>query len=403
MYSKELVSAVAALGLVSGVAALGCKDDPVTITNQADADIAAACTTIPHDVFLDNQAGPNIVLNGQLREIGGSLIVRNNSVIQSLQSTSLQTIGGSFELNNVISLVSLVFGALKEVGDIKWITLDRMSEPTFGPSGITKANSVTVSDTFIENLSGINVQEVTDMFINNNRRLSAFSSSIKSLSNVMVINDNGLNLTMDLPNLQWIANMTIANVSSISVPSLRAVNGSMRFDSNLFSDFIAPNLTEIQTGDLSFVSNKNLQNISVPLLTMIGGGFTIANNTQLGKVNGFDNLETVGGAIKMRGSFDEIDLPKLHDVVGTAEFVSTEDITKSCDTLKGLSGNVIQGTVTDCTSDDANANNSTSPAGSDGGDSGSADNGNAATTLSGGSISAVVTLAALTGLIATFL
>ena len=92
-------------------------------------------------------------------------------------------------------------------------------------------------------------------------------------------------------------------------------------------------------------------------------GVTIANNTDLMKVNGLDSLADVGGAIKMRGSFDEIDLPDLNNVVGTAEFVSTEDITSSCDTLNKLSGGVIQGKVTDCRGSDASANNDTSSAG----------------------------------------
>ncbi|KAI0554561.1 GPI-anchored cell wall organization protein ecm33 [Xylaria curta] len=404
MYSKELVSAVVALGLVSGATALGCKDDPVQINNQADATQASNCDSITNDVVLSETAGTNIDLGGRLKTINGSLIVKNNGAIQSLASSSLTTIGGDFILMNDTSLVSLTMPMLNSVGTIQWTTLSALNEPTFGNPGITKAKSVLVADTFVQNLDGLNVQSLTDMNINNNHRLSKFSTSIKTLSNALYVNSNALNMSMEMPNLEWIANMTIANVSTFSVPSLKTVNGSMRFDSNYFTNFFAPNLTETHDGDLSFVSNPQLQNISIPLLKKVGGGLTIANNTDLMKVDGLGSLADVGGAIKMRGSFDEIDLPDLNNVVGTAEFVSTEDITSSCDTLNKLSGGVIQGKVTDCRGSDASANNDTSSAGgsSGSGSSGSGNNKNAA-SLASASMSTVVTLATLGGLVAAFL
>lgn len=392
--------------MIIGVAALGCKDDPVEINSQADATQASACQSIPHDVVFSTTAGKDIDLSGQLTEIEGSLVIKNNGLIQTLMSTSLKTIGGDFLLHNVTSLASLTFPALKEVGTIDWVTLSGLQAPTFGTPGITKAKSVLVADTGVTNLDGINVQALSDMNINNNRRLAKFSTSIKTLSNALYINANAINMTMEMPNLEWIANMTIANVSTFSVPSLKVVNGSMRFDSNYFTHFLAANLTEIHDGDLSFVSNPQLQNISIPLLKKVGGGVTIANNTDLTKVDGLDSLEDVGGAIKMRGSFDSIELPKLDNVVGTAEFVSTDDIQSSCDTLKKLSGSVIQGTVTTCEGNNALANNDTSDAGgnnsSDSGSGGKGDDGSSA-SLASASMSTVVTLAALGGLVAAFL
>ncbi|KAI0426589.1 GPI-anchored cell wall organization protein ecm33 [Xylaria sp. FL1042] len=405
MYSKELVSAVAAFSLVSGVAALSCKDDPVEVNSQADATQAASCQSIANSLVLGTEAGPTIDLSGDLTEIKGDFIVKNNGLIQTLRSDSLQTIGGTWQLNNDTSLTSLNFGAMESVGEINWVTLNALPEPTLGNPGITKAKSVLVADTFVSNLDGINVQDLTDMNINNNRRLSKFSTSIKTLSNALYVNANALNMTMEMPNLEWIANMTIANVSTFSIPSLKAVNGSMRFDSNYFDQFLAPNLTMIQDGDLSFVSNPELTNITIPKLEKVGGGVTIANNTALEKVDGLGSLATVGGAIKMRGSFNEIDLPSLENVVGTAEFVSTDDIQSSCDTLEKLSGNVIQGKVTDCESDNATANNDTSSAGDgdSGSGSGSNSNGDSAASLASVSMSTVVTLAALGGLVAAFL
>ncbi|KAH9900112.1 hypothetical protein F4778DRAFT_740133 [Xylariomycetidae sp. FL2044] len=303
-------------------------------------------------------------------------------------------------MTNVTKVSSLSFPALGEVGSIDWATLNALPEPTFGTPGITKAKSVTIADTFIENIDGINVDSLTDMNINNNRRLTKFSTSIKSLSNLLQVQANGLNLTMEMPNLEWIANMTIANVTSFSVPSLHTVNGSMRFDSNYFETFNAANLTQISEGDLSFVSNSDLTNITIPNLESVGGGFTIANNTALSAIDGFGALKTVGGAVKLRGSFTEVTLD-LEDVKGAMEVASTEDITSSCDTLSSYEGGVVQGDYS-CRGKDESANEDTSDASSDSSGSGSDDKTGAASPI-GVSKSTLVSLAAIGAFAVAFL
>ncbi|KAI0470708.1 hypothetical protein GGR56DRAFT_141529 [Xylariaceae sp. FL0804] len=402
MFSKEFLSAVTALSLASGVAAVGCSDPTATIASQADATQVAGCETVKGSVLIDTAAGPDIDLSGDLTEIGGDLICLNNGNLQSLSSSSLQTIGGAFNLQNVTQLNSLSFTSLNKVDTINWLTLNALPEPTFGDTGITEASSVTISDTFIETITGINVQTVSTMEINNNRRLTMFTSSIESLSDQLIVQANGLNLSMDLPNVKWIANMQIANVTSFSVPSLETVNGSMRFDSNYFENFQVANLTTIQNGDLSFVSCPDVTNISFPVLTKVGGGFTIANNTALSIVDGFDQLANVGGAIEMRGVFTEIELPELNNVVGTATFISTDNITSSCSDLESLSGSVIQGKITTCHGEDSAANNATSGSDGNGSSSGSG-NGSSGAALVGASLPTIVSLAAVGAIMTAFL
>ncbi|KAI2606082.1 uncharacterized protein GGS25DRAFT_523749 [Hypoxylon fragiforme] len=400
MFNKQFLTAAAALGMVSGAFGVSCDDPTATINSQADATQIASCSKVDGDVVIGTNAGPDIDLGGKLTEIGGALRAEHNGLLNSLQSSSLETIGGSFWLQNVTKLSSLVFTSLGEVGSIDWATLNALPQPTFGNPGITKAKSVTISDTFIESIDGINVESLSDMNINNNRRLGKFSTSIKSLTNTLYVQANGLNLTMEMPNLEWIANMTIANVTSFSVPSLHTVNGSMRFDSNYFENFIAANLTEIQDGDLSFVSNPELTNISIPALERVGGGFTIANNTALEKIDGFAALNEIGGAVKLRGSFTEVDLPKVNDVKGAFEVVSTEDISSSCSSLGSFKGGVVQGQYS-CTGNDANANNDTSDASN--GSSGSSDDKDGAASPIRASMSTIVSLAAVGAFITAFL
>lgn len=408
MYSKQqFVSAVAALSMVSGVVGqVGCDEPTATIRNAADATQIANCESVEGSVVIAPEAGQRINIGGRLTEIGGDLICRDNGFITDLSSASLETIGGEFMLRNLTALSTLGFTRLSEVGSINWATLTVLPELNFGNPGITEAESVVIADTFLESISGINVQSLSDMNINNNRRLTQFSTSIRSLSNVLNVQANGLDLEVEMPNLEWIANCTIANVTTFSVPSLATVNGSMRFDSNYFESFTAPNLTEVQDGDISFVSNPQLSNISFPALERIGGGLTIANNTELESIDGFGRLERVGGAIAFRGSFTDFRLPEINDVVGGAEILSTEEIQDACQRLDEESGNVIQGEV-NCRGREADANENTGDAddstGTGGSGSDASGDGEGAAVALGLNMNTLISLAALGAIFTTFM
>ncbi|RYO77808.1 hypothetical protein DL766_001900 [Monosporascus sp. MC13-8B] len=404
MYNKQqFVSAIAALSMVSGVVSVRCSDPTATIRTPADATQIANCDSVKGTVLIAPEAGQRIDIGGRLSEIGGDLIARDNGFITDLSSASLETIGGTFMLRNLTALSTLGFNRLSEVGSIDWATLTVLPELNFGNPGITKAKSVIIADTFLESIDGINVQSLSDMNINNNRRLTKFSTSIKSLSNVLNVQANGLNLELEMPNLEWIANLTIANVTTFSAPSLATVNGSMRFDSNLFESFTAANLTEVQEGDISFVSNPELRNISFPSLERIGGGLTVANNTKLESIDGFKKLERVGGAIAFRGSFTDVQLPEINDVVGGVEILSTEDIQEACQTLEDEKSTVIQGKY-NCRGREADANENTGDANDStgSGGSGSGDGEGAAVAL-GLNMNTLISLAALGAIFTTFM
>jgi hypothetical protein len=159
----------------------------------------------------------------------------------------------------------------------------------------------------LSTLDGINLETVETLQIDNNNRLKTFSTQIANVSSSVNINANGDSLAVSFPNLIWAANMTFRNVSSISIPSLAVVNGSLGFYGNYITSLAAPNLTSVGSsatgsGSLAFVSNDKLANISLPLLTSVGGADQIANNTELSAIS-FPELSTVGGAIDFSGNF----------------------------------------------------------------------------------------------------
>ncbi|KAK3307919.1 uncharacterized protein B0T15DRAFT_89740 [Chaetomium strumarium] len=382
MFVKQLLPAFVAIGSVAAQTST-CTVSTTTVNSQADATKLADCDTVKGSVVVGTTAG-DINLDGP-KEITGDFKVLNNGAISQISSSSLEKVGGAFTMTNVTKLNTINFSSLTSVQSLSWQSLTGINSVTLGP--LREADSVIISDTFLNNLDAFNLSTVKVLNLNNNRRLVKISNSLKSLSDFLNIQANGLNLEVEFPDLIWIANMTVANVTKFSIPSLKVVNGSARFDSNFFTSFSAPNLTKTESGDISFVGNAKLQNMTFPKLTAIGGGLLVANNTGLDKIDAFNKLETVGGAVKLRGNFTDVSFPELDVVKGAFDVSSTADIDEACDKLKELaprsqggSGN-IQGTWA-CTSNNSKANedtdSSTSAGGSSGGSNGSNDENGAA-------------------------
>lgn len=374
MLVKTLLPAFVAIG--SAAAQSGtctASGGTTTINSQADATQLASCKSVRGDVVIGTNAGPQIDISGP-SEISGALKILNNGLIETFTSNDLTKIGGEFRIQNATKLTNLNLQKLTSVKSIAWQSVTSLETPTLGP--LSSAEEVSISDTTLNTLSAFNLKTTERIDINNNARLTNFTMNLNSLGETMRINANGLQgsgVNVNLPNLVWIANMTIANVSTFTVPSLRVVNGSARFDFNFFEAFSAPNLTKLESGDLSFVGNSRMTNITFPKLTTIGGGLLIANNTALSKINGFPALTFVGGAVKLRGSFDEAELPAIKTVKGAFDASSTTDIQESCDGFdkhapqrQGGNGD-IQGELT-CTSNNTKANEETGTDIVDGGD-----------------------------------
>ncbi|KAL2158202.1 hypothetical protein VTH06DRAFT_4522 [Thermothelomyces fergusii] len=395
MFVKRLLPAFVAIGSVAAQSSSSCSAKTTNINSQEDVSKIAGCRKVEGSIILGSESGAVIDLTGP-REITGDLIIRNNGQLETLQSSSLETIGGRFEINNATSLNVILLEKLTEANVVEWVSVTRLDTLNLGP--LTKAKSVRLSDTFLNNLDGFALTTVTDLKLDNNRRLSKYTSDLTSLDGELVIQANGLSLEVDLPKLVWITEMAIANVTKFSIPELQVVNGSARFDSNFFDTFSAPNLTHTEKGDISFVGNGFLQNMTFPKLTAINGGLLIANNTGLDRVTFFPKLEKVTGAIKLRGNFTEISFPALENVEGAVDISSTADIRKSCDKLaesapRNQGGDGTIAGVFTCTANNDKANEDTDGSTSGSGQvDGSDDEDNGA--------SGVVLNAALFGLVA---
>ena len=248
-----------------------------------------------------------IALNG-VQQITGDLTCQNAGQLTELSADQLGTIGGRFYLNNLTILSTLAFSSLNNVHEIYWIGLPALQGLNF-PQGVSQARNVLISNTQLNTLAGIELDTVGNIDIDNNLLLKTINvNQISTITGSLNIAANYKNLDITFDNLQQANNMTFRNVSSVTMPSLSQVNGSLGFYSDQFQSFSAPNLTSTG-GALAFVDSPNLSNISMPRLTQVGGGFLIANNTNLKSINGFPKLQTIVGALDFAGSFDKYALP----------------------------------------------------------------------------------------------
>jgi hypothetical protein len=288
-------------------------------------------------------AEPNIQLNG-VQKIDGNLDVTNNTALTSLSADSLSEIAGTFTLAEIPNLNTVNFPKLKTVDGLRFVGLPNLQNLGFDAE-ITKANIISIENTQLQSLQGINIETVKNMFIANNRYVTTIDMQLGNISEALTLSANPEAEVM-FPNLIWANNMTFRNCSKVSIPSVVALNDSLNLIGNTFESFFAPNLTEVG-GALALVSNSELTNISFPLLTEVGDNLQIANNTKLDEIAGLPKLKTISGALDFNGNMSKyvlrcsilgcatnkirIELPALADVKGAFNIQSTGDVQKTCD------------------------------------------------------------------------
>lgn len=359
MFAQKLLSAFAVLSVAAAQTSSICSQATATINSPADASQYAACSTIDGDVVVSPDASGIIQLDGP-EQITGNLICHNAGGLTQLSSASINSIGKAFDLFNLTLLSTLQFNQLESATTITWDSLPALSALTF-PAYVSKSDSVTITNTFLSSLDGINLMKVGTLNINNNNRLLKFSTQVANVSDTLIIANNGESLDLSFPNLIWAANMTLRNISSLSIPSLSVINGSLGFYENYFTSINAPNLTTVgdkatSLGSLAFVANPSLANISMPLLDQVAGAYQIANNSDLGGIS-FPALAYVGGAIEFSGDFSTPLLPSLNLVKGAFNITSTSPI--DCSTFNSEKGTVLRGTYNcESTSKDSGAKGS---------------------------------------------
>lgn len=327
MFAQQLlIPAFALLGVAAAQNTAACASATVTVAAQADFAKYTDCPSLKNLVIT---AGDAVLDISGPTTISGDIIATNNSVINTLSSTSLTSVGGTFTLDGLTALSTLKFDVLTSVKNIKWSSLPFLQGFLFA-SSITKASTVLITNTFITSLEGIDLMTVGSIDISNNKGLSDIETQIANISVSLNIAGNSQDLVVSLPNLSWANNMTFRNVASLLTPSLKTVNGSFFLVDNTFQNYTSTNLTTVgnlatSQGSLAFVGNSQLTNVSFANVNSIGGAFQVANNTLVKDIS-MPKLAQVGGAIDLSGNITTPSAPALKNVVGALNIQSVGQI-----------------------------------------------------------------------------
>ncbi|QIW97020.1 hypothetical protein AMS68_002538 [Peltaster fructicola] len=337
-----------ALAIAAGVSAQSSScsiSSTTTIQNSGDGRALASCTTFSGSIAIATGTTDTIDLSG-IQEITGSLTADSARMLPGLVSTDMTTIGSSFTLSNLSVLSTLTFPSLSSVQTIDWNGLPALQGLTF-TKGVQMASSLSVQNTQLGSLSGINLAQVDTVVIANNGYLNDINMQLGNVTNNLRLQANGGKVVATFPNLIWANNLDINNVTTFSVPSLAAVNKTLNLQSDYFTSFSAANLTSIGQ-DLIIKDCSQLNNLSFPLLTTVTAALTVANNSKLTQISGFPQLNFVGGALDFTGNFSSATLPSIKTVRGTFNVQSQQNIDSTCSTFQSLAGinNVIQGPYT---------------------------------------------------------
>ncbi|KAF3936653.1 hypothetical protein ABW19_dt0206602 [Dactylella cylindrospora] len=342
MFGKLLLVSLAAVGAANAQRNV-CSARSTTVESQGDLDTLNSCTTLAGDLIL----GPNLVLatiNG-IRTIQGDLIAANAVDLQQLAAPELTTIEGMFNLTSLTRLQTLTFPFLETVGEIYWQTLPALTSISFNAE-VSQADSVTITDTNLNSLNGINLRSCARFNINNNRYLKEVKVQLANITDSLAIEFNSPSVVASFPNLTWANNATFRSCGDVQLPILTTVNGSIGFFENTFESLETPELTAVGTGteggDITFANNDNLKNVSMPELTTIFGTLQFVNNSEVTEITGFPKLATVHGSIDISGEFDEAAFPAIKDILGGFNLQTTANF--SCEEFDSkLEGSIVRG------------------------------------------------------------
>lgn len=371
MYSLRYILPAVATARLAAAACSGTS----TIQNSGDASaIAQACSTFSGTIAVATQAADELKLDG-LQEIDGDLVVKNANDLGSIGADSLTTITGKFMLSGVRQLTNLEFPELTEVGSIEWRTLPNLNGLSFG-AGIQKASTVSITDTQLQDLSGLALSEADTITLQSNGILTNVSFDLEKIGTGFTVSENGQDMELSMPSLTKAKNLILQDLGSLNLPELETVGGELDVERGSFETLEIPKLTEVGT-TLTIRENSQLSEIMLEQLKTVSGGFVIAQNPQLSTIGGLPKLETINGNLDFTGNFEEVDLPKLSSVKGAFNMQSQGDIARICNEFESQNGRnlPIRGKFTCRTDEDPKELEDSEGSGSGSGGSDSEDSG----------------------------
>ncbi|KAF2141097.1 uncharacterized protein K452DRAFT_288476 [Aplosporella prunicola CBS 121167] len=309
----------------------GCSGT-TTISVPADVQSLAACPTFSGDVTLGQNVRGHVSLNG-IEVIKGNLNISGSHRLKSISSGSLRSMN-KFFLEDLETLSNITFPNLTHVEEIRWNGLTALPRLNF-TTNITEASTVDIRNTHLETLEGLGLDRLRSIGegrISDNMYLETLHlPQLQQITSSLTVAANGQHLNLSMPNLTTTLNMSLRNISELSVPSLQSVNGSLGIYGTGIDTFSAPNLTQVQSF-LGLVGNSRLSNLSLPKLGSVQQ-IGISDNMNLTNI-ALNALSSIGGDATIWGNFSNISFPSLKGLDGHLDLASTGNA--SCSIFKHL-------------------------------------------------------------------
>jgi hypothetical protein len=235
--------------------------------------------------------------------ITGDLVADGAQNLHTLSASSLSSIGGTFKLNNLVFFTALAMDSLSDAGSLNFTMLPNLGALTFY-SQVRSTSSISIVDTGLDSLKGIQVDTVGDFTVTANARLINFTmDSITNMTGTFYVSGAMTDVSVSFPNLVTATDLTFVDVQSISLPSLASVTDNLNVTSPYISNFSAPNM--ITGGSVSFQHGDKLNNISMPELKTLSEDLVISGNGLLEHINGFPKLSKIQGDLTLVGNYTE--------------------------------------------------------------------------------------------------
>jgi len=340
---------ILALAVASRTFAATCSaSKATTITNPAGVTSLAACQTYTGDVVIQSGAadGQNSVNLDGIKILDGDFVYSGDDVVQTFSAGNLQSVH-NFELSNLTALATLNMPALNSAQNLSLLSLAVIQTFGFSSSGISSLGGVTVVDTNVDSLQGIEgASTITSLTVSNNQYLSDISLSVSSIQSINIgpndLANNGQSATFS--NLSTADSIILSNCTTVDLSQLSSLTETLGLYGNEFTNFTLPKLKSV--GAIVVDNNNKCTTLSFPALTTVNGSqlatVYIANNTQLAGVNSFPQLTTVEGDVRFIGMFSNASLPKISNIKGSL-YVDTSSTKFDCTAFNSLGTSVVKG------------------------------------------------------------
>ncbi|KAI9304264.1 hypothetical protein BJ944DRAFT_240709 [Cunninghamella echinulata] len=365
--------ALATLNVNAQAANPVCNKDLKAVT-QGDLDRLQGCQSYTGTISIESSGEQELKLSG-VQEINGNLLLTSNTALRSFDAPQLSKVSGELRFVSQTVLGKLSLPNLVEVTTLNLQVLPALERIEF-PAGLKRVQDAHIEDTRAPSVTGFQPERMHSFTLSSNNYMKQFDfSTVKEVQGALSVFTNGNSLEFKGDELTSVQTGDFRNVGKLSLPKLSRVNGDITFNDNYFGDLSLDQLQSVK-GTLTMANNNLLQQTSFKQLMKVGGAFSIGNNTQLTKVEGFPTLQEVDGTVDVAGSFDSYAFPVLQDVRGGMRLQTTSNQLQCSEIEKKLKAeHVVKGDTWSCSSN-MQASDMVPTLGQNGSGSGKSINGN---------------------------